>query len=267
MGFKKETELCAEFMKLVPKEWTVYPETGGFDILLVRGEDGFQIGVEAKLRLNAKVISQAAETSSYWAQCLPGPDSRAILIPDTASAGLARICALIGIEVIKMRRETRLSYRQATEKEVAEQKMKLIGQEIEHLSFYPDLPKAKHSPYDDDRNWFEHCPVRRIRLPDYVPDTIAGDKSPVMLTDWKIRAMKLAVLLNKTGYLTRYDFKKLQVSMSRWVQGGLHAWLIQGDSGWVKSSKFPDFLLQHPINYKQIEADFDKWNPRKEEIL
>ena len=92
--FEKETDLCAEFMKRVPSEWVVYPETGGFDIVLVRKEDGFQIGVEAKLKLNGKVISQAAEYAGSWYSCQSGPDCRAVLVPDSASSDLAVVCKL-----------------------------------------------------------------------------------------------------------------------------------------------------------------------------
>ena len=55
-GFAKESDLCAAFLASLPEGWTAYPETAGFDILLGREVDGFQIGIQAKLRLNAKVI-------------------------------------------------------------------------------------------------------------------------------------------------------------------------------------------------------------------
>nr|WP_139181169.1 hypothetical protein [Pseudomonas aeruginosa] len=56
---QSEAELCAAFIdefNRVPG-WTCYPETAGFDILVVHAE-GRQIGVEAKLQLNAKVAAQ-----------------------------------------------------------------------------------------------------------------------------------------------------------------------------------------------------------------
>ena len=39
-------------------KWTSYPETEGWDLLLVR-EDGLQLGIEAKLALNLEVLVQA----------------------------------------------------------------------------------------------------------------------------------------------------------------------------------------------------------------
>jgi hypothetical protein len=44
-----------------------------FDILLVRREDGFQIGVEAKLKLNGKVIVLASEQIEHWRVTQPRP--------------------------------------------------------------------------------------------------------------------------------------------------------------------------------------------------
>lgn len=255
VAFKKEKDLCAEFIKLVPNDWTIYPETGGFDILLVRKVDGFQIGIEAKLKLNAKVIGQAAEFIGSYYNCSHGPDCRAVLVPD-AGGDLSHVCRLLGLEVISLRVESIYVYR---------------GMETEEKGFYrfsPTLPRLEQS-YQSDCEWFEFAPVERLRLPGYVPDTGAGDKSPITLTHWKINAMKLAILLDKRGYLTRKDFKDIGVSISRWIGCGLLAWLVPGKvkGCWVKSASFPDFSAQHPVNYKQIEADFDEWNPRKENEL
>jgi hypothetical protein len=232
--FQKEVDLCKAFIAALPKEWAAYPETGGFDILLVRAADGFQIGIEAKLKLNAKVIVQAAENTRYWNVTDSGPDCRAVLVPAYGSTDLASICRLLGISVIWME-VTKHAWR----------------------PFRPHLPTAK-SLYDDD-DWHECCPHRRIKLPDWIPDVEAGDSAPVMLTPWKVGAIKLAVVLEKKGHLTRADFKHFQTSMSRWTQG---EWIVQnGSGGWIKGKYFPDFRKQHPTNYGQIEADYDKWSP------
>lgn len=51
----KESELCDLYIRDFNNVsgWTCYPETAGFDILVVH-QDGRQIGVEAKLSLNRK---------------------------------------------------------------------------------------------------------------------------------------------------------------------------------------------------------------------
>ena len=71
-----EAALCAAFIEALPKEWTAYAETAGYDIVLV-GPGGVQIGVEAKLTLNAKVLAQIIDGRKY---CRPGPDFRAVLV-------------------------------------------------------------------------------------------------------------------------------------------------------------------------------------------
>lgn len=242
--FNKESDMCEEFMRHIPATWIAYPETGGFDILLVRKEDGFQIGIEAKLKLNAKVIAQAAEYIGPWYAMQEGPDCRAVLVPSGAGGDLSFVCRLLGIEVIRC----------------------LPASAWGRQGFYPDLPALSNDRYTRDK-WFEFCPARRLKLPDYVPDTKAGDSSPITLTHWKIGAIKLKILLEKTGYLTRGDFKKLEVSISRWIQGGLLAWLQPGKirGQWVGSERLPDFKIQHPLNYIQIDADFEKWNPRMQD--
>lgn len=236
-SFAKESDLCTAFIAALPSDWTAYPETGGFDIVLVRA-DGFQIGVEAKLKLNAKVICQAAEHVGHHCVASPGPDCRAVLIPQGVSIDLAGICPLIGITVIRMR-------------------------PVPHygIPFQPYLPKTGKSWAAS--GWYELAPASRIVLPDWVPDVSAGCSAPVALTDWKIKAIKIAVTLDKRGFVTRADFKHFAISMSRWTQ---ERWLAQdGRGGWVAGRNMPDFRAQHPVNFPQIEADYEKWKAPERE--
>lgn len=237
MNFASERELAETFCKLVnPDIWVVYPETGNFDLLLSRKLDGFQIGIEAKLQLNPKVIIQAADLAVSGRGALqPGPDCRAILIPwakrRREESDYASIIRALQIQVLRVsgRRET------------------------PYLSMtLPDTPNH-HSA------WPEHFPSARIALPDYIPDVAAGVKSPVRLTDWKIKAIKLEILLSKRGYLVRNDFVRLGISPSTWTQRG---WVVPSQirGQWVIGSGIPDFKAQHPVNYVEIENDYSKWN-------
>lgn len=246
--FLSEADMCQQFLDVVPEGWTAYPETGGFDILLVRIEDGAQVGVEAKLKLNAKVISQASEKWSVWSVAQQAPDFRAVLVPDYVGCDLAAICALIGIQVIKITH--RDDWRAERYKKPAAAKL------------YPDLPSLKYNHKEMcGEQWFDFCPVQRLWVPDYVPDTGAGKPSPVQLSAWKIKAIKIAVLLDKKGYVTREDFKKHGISMSRWTQGGRLAWLQPGEvrGQWLRTDRVPDFRAQHPTNYIQIEKSYEDW--------
>lgn len=235
--FAKETDLCSAFIAALPKGWTAYPETGGFDILLVRAVDGMQIGVEAKLKLNAKVVMQAAESLSHYSAARPQPDCRAVLIPSGVSYDMAGVCGYLGITVITV----------ATREE-----------NRRYQPFHPSLPKLDDSYWAGD-DWFERCPAKRIDLPDWVPDVRAGDSAPSALTHWKIGAIKLVVTLDRRGYLTRQDFAHFKISMSRWTQG---KWIVKdGQGGWVAGPHMPAFKRQHPVNFDQIAADFEKWKP------
>lgn len=232
-GFAKESDLCAAFLVVLPEVWTAYPETGGFDLLLVREADGFQIGVQAKLRLNAKVIRQAVEQGGPSHVTAPSPDCRAVLVPQTAAgADMAEICRLLGLTVIVLPGERQ-------------------------QPFSPTLPRPKQDA--ESRTWFEQAPCQRITLPDHVPDVVAGRPAPVRLTAWKIRAIRIAVTLERRGFVLRDDFKHHKVDMRRWV-APRSGWLVRQETGgWGKGSRLPDFRAQHPKNWAQIEAGYDGW--------
>jgi hypothetical protein len=241
--FSNEAELCAEFIKHNADKWDAYPETAGFDILMVRKSDGCQVGVEAKMRLNAKVILQAAESTSTYQIDASGPDYRAVLVPYDKAGELCGLlprlqitCIRFGIEIIDGYEKYGIP---ATEK---------VWQ-------HEYLPRPDICSWE---GWYDLCPAKRCKLPDYVPDVRAGCPSPVQLSDWKIRAIKIAIILEKEGGVTRADFKAIGIDMTRWTQGG---WINRDNYGkkiW-RQGKMPDFKSQHPTNYGQIEADYEKW--------
>lgn len=239
-----EADLCAAFIAAATKPdrrgaqtWTAYPETAGFDILLVR-DDGCQIGIEAKLVLNTRVIAQALPAREGWAHgAAPGPDYRAVLVPSLkVNADLSRICAALGVTVIEMR-----TLEPSTERW--------------DRGFWPDLPKESG---DLHAEWHPWAPAVRCPVPDYIPDVRAGCSAPVALTAWKVKAIRLAVLLEERP-VTRADFKALQLSPTNWLCPG--GWLTKTDRGWIAGPGMPDFRAQHPRNYGEIAADKARWDP------
>lgn len=236
--FPKETDLCAAFIAALPASWTAYAETAGWDILLVRKSDGFQIGVQAKLKLNIAVINQAIEDTGWWPE-RHGPDCRAVLVPMGDSGGFRRIGAYIGFTIIHVA-ETHNRFK---------------------FRFEPSLPDE---PIEASE-WFECCPTKRHRLPEYVPDVAAGSAAPIRLTPWKISAIKIAVILETRGYVTRLDFKHIGIDHRRWLCPG--GYLVaepktpERRGGFVSCEKTPDLKSIHPRVYAEIAADAVKWMP------
>lgn len=246
--FETEADLCKVFCDSVSAggDWNVYAETAGFDILLAHKTFDWQIGIEAKLALNAKVLTQILP--SRWSNNLVGPDFRAVLVPEGKATGLAPVCDYLGITVIQCRHETHIDQR-ATRYGV--------------IPYRPVLPDPKFQ-YDISRDygWFEWSPWQRCALPEYIPDVAAGLPSPRQLSEWKIKAIKLAILMESRA-VHRSDFEHLKLSPSRWT-AKWSGWLRKEPGvGWVPGSDMPDFKAQHPEPYARIAADFEKWKPKE----
>lgn len=230
--YASEAELCAAFIAAVDKKaWTVYAETEGWDMLLVRNSDGCQIGIEAKLKFNLHVMSQAME--EYSNPSIIGPDYRAILVPDDRH-GIGVVAAYIGVSVIRL--------------------SAAFG---DRIKIFPDLPRPGNY---GDWGWYGWCPGKRHPLPEYVPDVAAGVPSPLQLTSWKIGAIKIAIIL-ETRPITREDFRGLGIDHRRWTAKGT-GWLEPTPHGWVWGERRFNLEKEHPVNYAQIKADAPKWMPK-----
>ena len=248
--FKTERDMCAEFIKAINRRskdtWTPYPETGGFDILLVRDHDGFQIGIEAKLRLNAKVIAQSLP--SYW-DTDHGPDCRAVLVPKSkVGDDLKAICYYIGITIITIGEKPKNFYM-------------LDAQDGDpRYVIHPNFPRCDREEFF--QNWFEWSPDKRLKLPEVIPDCEAGCPSPLQLTEWKIKAIKIIIILESFGHVTRQDFKALNISSQRWTQST--GWLENtGERGvYIKGEHIPDLRSQHPRNFIEIANLIHEWLPK-----
>ena len=233
--YKTEADLCAAFITWAKAEagrrswgvetpaWTPYAETAGWDILLV-GADGTQIGIQAKLKFNLKVIAQSIpERWAHWHDV--GPDYRAVLVPerdDTAE----QICAALGLMLFSPGRS---------------------GYGMQPDEFSPGLA-MEHA-----QGWHYWSPRKRCELPEFVPDVPAGASGPVQLTKWKVAALRVVATLEVRGFVTREDFRRLQVDPRRWT----------GPSGWLVAGAVPgrfvrgpdlDFDAQHPVVYAQVLA-------------
>lgn len=234
--FATEVALCERFLAAVGPRWTAYAETAGWDILLARDLDGFQIGIQAKLKLNVDVITQAPDEWGVWAVDRPGPDCRAVMVPEGAAGGCGRIADHVGLTVITVA-GARPNY-------------------VRGPVFWPQLPEID-TEYRDD-HWHEQAPWRRHQLPDYIPDVAAGARSPIQLTKWKIAAIKIAVTMERRGFVTRADFKQHRIDHRRWLAPE-NGWLVVAEGRYTAGARFPNLKAQHPKVYEQIAAESAKW--------
>jgi hypothetical protein len=234
--YKTEADLCAAFIAwtkhaagrfnygIKTPTWTAYAETAGWDILLV-GADGTQIGIQAKLKFNLKVIAQSIpERWEQWHET--GPDYRAVLIPERD--GIAeQICAALGLMLFAPSSR---------------------GYGGEPDSFAPGL-NMEHA-----QGWHYWSPRKRCEVPEFVPDVPAGASGPVQLTKWKIAALRVIATLEVRGYVTRGDFSRLGVDPRRWT--GPQGWLLTSDvPGRFVRGPGLDFDAQHPIVYATVLAE------------
>lgn len=228
--YRTEAELCAVFIDWVKRQegWTAYPETEAWDILLAH-VDGTQIGVQAKLRFNMKVLQQAVGTWYAWDRV--GPDFRAILVPDYAAGESQSICRPLGLMVFRERYHGEWR-----------------GQKS--IDFEPRI-SGPHAY----QTWHYWNPAERLKLPAYVPDVIAGAPAPSQLTEWKIKALRICAVLELRGYVTRADFSHYNIDHRRWTAPD--GWLVaNGTAGqWKWRDGEQGFAVKHPTIYAQIRAE------------
>ena len=243
--FAKEADLCAAFIETVPPSWTVYPETAGFDMVLVH-TTGAQIGIEAKLRLNAKVILQSVDRHSRYHH--PGPDFRAVLVPEASE--LAAVCTLLGVTVLVV----------AKVKSGVTQCDSNRGKAFFSRPQLPKVERIDHHWLGDRVSWYDQAPIDRLALPDYVPQVECGVPAPMTLSTWKVQAMRVCIWVERAGTIRREHFKALKIDPGRWMTGH---WLQKGPArgDWVAGPQFPaaSYRKHHGATYAQIEADFETW--------
>ena len=222
-----EQALCEAFAAWARvRGYTVYPETAGWDMLLV-DKDGIQTGIQAKMDLNLKVIAQALMES--WYSEFNGPDHRAVLVPFSRE----------GVEPILVRCGLGLYVPRDT---------KYTVDEMQHGL------KWKFDHYFGTAPLFDWNPVARCTLPDFVPDVPAGVPSPRTLSPWKVGALRVLALLEVQGFVTRNDVRDCKNDPRRWCASD--GWLeALGAGRWGKAAKTPALGEQHPDIYAQILAE------------
>jgi len=251
--FKTEAELCAAFLGCVPATWQAYPESCNYDIVLAHEETGAQIGIEAKLTLNSKVLVQITDGRERMER---GPDFRAVLVGKEV-ADNRTLASRLGIKVLMVRQKFKWTLHGDMPN----------GFELTHGDSLPEFkacrPGMGNSWYDQ-RGWVDEAPAQRLLLPEYVPEVAAGVPSPMKLTTWAIQAIKLCIAVERFGSVTTQHFRDLKISPSRWTQnsGWLERTAVRGI--WRAGPHFPGPNLKraHSGPWAQIEADWPIWSAK-----
>lgn len=243
-----EADLCAFFMREVGEElegWVCHPETGGFDIVMAH-VDGRQIGVEAKLQLNAKVADQILPSESSYRYLERGPDHRLVIVRSIteANAGIARMLTLLGVRVIS----PRLSFSSKDSKEIPKFQLRYeLGRDEDVRE--PDKHHGFNHAYYGHSHMamFDWNPAKRIELPEIPSTAAAGVPGPVQMTPWKMGAMRVLARLRAQGYISTKQIAAEGVSPSIWTQ----SWLVRGEirGQWLEGPKMTKIDQQHPELY------------------
>jgi hypothetical protein len=222
-AFKTEAALCATFIAWATAgdRARCFAEWDGWDILVVL-PGGLQLGIEAKLRLNAEVIAQAAPTRWDFELDGVGPDFRGVLVPEASRvmAGLAQRAGLVVFQPSGWRPG----------------------------GFCPDLLDYLIPPGHYGDSWVDWNPRQRLELPPVATDAIAGSPCPVTLTHWKLGALAVLAEIEVKGAITTKRMRELGVNPSRWLSC---FWLQPAEKrgDWVRGARCPKFDEQHPTAY------------------
>jgi hypothetical protein len=213
IAFKTEAELCGLFRdRALASGWRVHSEANGFDIYCVT-PTGAHIGIEAKLRLNFKVISQALPWK--FAEC--GPDYHAVLFP--TDPGVDDVLECLGLFLYS-------------------------GEQLQKAYRHDRLQAPPET-----RCWW---PLRHPPEPEFETDSVAGSPCPTLLTPWKTKALELMARLEVRGYVTRTDFMDCGIDHRLWTNCR-NGWLVKrGEDGqYIRGDKLK-FDVDHPTAYAAI---------------
>jgi hypothetical protein len=230
--FKTEADLCQAFIAWAGRhhpDLRCLAEWEGWDILVAYPE-GFQLGIQAKLRANAKVIRQAAP-EGFYGDMRTGPDFRGVLIPERND--WAEVAEQLGLVPFYSGLE-----------EYDWQAKRKVG-----WDFIPSLRPGHQTVDVLFSDWVDWNPETRHELPPVASTgSVAGSSAPVTLTPWKLRALDVLAVLAVESEIQPARMRALGVDPRRWTQ---NHWLLPTEKRgfWFRGPKCPAFDEQHPEAY------------------
>ena len=176
--YKLEKDMCDELTQRVTQNgWTVYPEQGGWDLLIIRNK--IQVGIQAKLRPTVKLFAQAIVPED-----LPGPQYRAIAIGNMAYKDRA--------EIVKVAKACGLI---------------LIDMSCHHEHW---LSFASRDGWNKiSWRYYRHFPKQLIWIPPFIPKLAAGIPAPKNVSPWKVVAVRLEFIFDEKGWVTIEDARQV----------------------------------------------------------
>lgn len=248
-----EADLCARFVAACPG-WTVYAETAGWDVLLVRR--GIQVGVQAKLVANEHLLLQAMPNMGSRRHNAFGPHYRLVLVgrwpgrTDSARrANRGRWCGL------------------------AQHLRLLVGRPPENKwqtwfgGDHPSLNLTVDYEWRDEPvkiwwRWYRWRTGKPETLPIVVPQVPAGVPCPEKVTPWSIAAVLLERRCLERGHVTVADARELRDQASgTWNPSTMLTryfvhrpppngrWIMQSHKQWWPS-------VRHPGTMRSLEQRF-----------
>lgn len=181
---ESEVKLCEELIVRARAEgFRVFPEVSDWDLIIV-DDAGVQLGVQAKMRPSLEVLAQAVRRRRN------GPLHRAVLVPK--SSGAFRVVVReLGLYVFTIRM-------------------------IRSHGRYWSRIKVPLIDFKNMKEW----PGRPHWLPPVPSCCPAGSPAPQPLTQWRVKAIELCLLLEKQGFLSGEDFKAAGLNAAGWIQRG-----------------------------------------------
>lgn len=198
--YATEEALCEAFAGAARADgWTVYPEQGGWDLLLVRR--AVQVGVQAKLVAGVEVLLQALPTLDGYVPTYrrregpeEGPNYRAVLVSRfpgrTPRAEVHRRA-----EIYALARHLRLVVLEPPDPPFRTSEGWL------RVGWNDNLSRSILSPYGSSLDFraYRWRPEKPIWTPPFVPDLPAGVPNPRSVGKWQLAAVRLELLAEERG--------------------------------------------------------------------